>query len=190
MKKYFIAVLIATAITIAGCNGTNHTVNEREKVENNLNPNKDNQTPVDPEVNHRVGFVNYKKDQLQDRPGRHDVITIDRNQMADMISKQILRTENFDQVATLVTDEEVLIAYKKAEDADPHRAATTAKQTAMSIMPRYFDVYVSDNPTLIADLHSLHNATTKNKNYDNTVDKIIAEMQKSPQGDDYIKHNR
>lgn len=188
MRKYLIAVLMILAIITAGCNGMNHTLNEREKVENELNPEKNNQTPVDPEVNDRLGYVSYKEDQLQDRPKKNQVVTIDRNKMADMISKTILKTEGYNQVATLVTDKHVLIAYKKKDDIDSHTAATTAKQTAMSIMPRYFDVYVSENPNIIADLQSLHNATTHNKNYDNTVNSIIADMKQSPQGDDYIEN--
>ncbi|MDY0393183.1 YhcN/YlaJ family sporulation lipoprotein [Virgibacillus halophilus] len=190
MRKYLIviAALLAIAIITAGCNGTDHTVNEREKVENELNPEKNNHTPGDPEVNNRLGYVSYKEDQLQDHPGKQQVVTIDRNKMADMISRTILKTEGFNQVATLVTDKHVLVAYKKKDDIDSHQAATTAKQTAMSVMPRYFDVYVSENPAMIADLQSLHNSTTRNKNYDNTVARIIANMKQSPQGDDYIEN--
>ena len=52
----------------------------------------------------------------------------------------------------------------------------------MSIMPRYFEIIVSDNDVIMHDIQSLHNSTTKNKNYDNYKDEIINEMKKSPQG--------
>ncbi|GGB36538.1 hypothetical protein GCM10011409_12450 [Lentibacillus populi] len=104
--------------------------------------------------------------------------------MADMITRLILRNEGFDEVATLVTDEEVLIAYQKNDNLDDRTAADIASKTAKSTMPGFFDVYVSDNGTLMNDIQSLHNSSATNKNYDNTIEQIINEMNKSPQGRD------
>jgi len=103
-------------------------------------------------------------------------------EMADMITRIILQYEGFDEVATLVTDEEVLIVYDRNDEMEDENAADIARKTAVSLMPGFFDIYVSDNEALINDIQSLHNSTTNNQNYDNTIDNIISEMKKSPQG--------
>lgn len=149
-----------------------------------LDPTRNQQTPADSETDNRLGFVRYTKEKVDQDQDINRTTTIDRNHMADMITRIILRHGGFNEVATLVTGKEVLIAYEKRDDMDAKTAADVAKRTAMSILPRFFDVYVSDNPSLIGSIHSLHNETTTTNNYQNTIDQIIQEMKKSPQGYD------
>lgn len=143
-----------------------------------LDPVKNQQAPpIDHDLNDKLGYVHYTRTELDTDPDpRGPALTIDRNAMANMITKTIMKNNKFEEVATLVTDQEVLIAYQKSDDMDSSQAAEIAKRSAMSITPRYFDVYVSDNELLIKDIHSLHKASTKNKKYDNTIDRIIHEM--------------
>lgn len=99
-----------------------------------------------------------------------------------LITRIALRGEGLEQVATLVTDEEVLIAYEKSDDVDEKEAANIARKTAQSVIPQYYEIYVSDNESLINDIQSLHNSSTTDGSYENTIDQIIKEMEKSPQG--------
>ena len=75
-----------------------------------------------------------------------------------------------------MTDNEVLIAYEKNEEYDERETINTRRKNTMSVMPRFFDIHVSDNPNLIDDLQSLHNSLTTDKNDQNVVEQIIDEM--------------
>ncbi|MUK90005.1 hypothetical protein GMD78_16665 [Ornithinibacillus sp. L9] len=176
-------------IALTGCTTDNSLRDEHEKIADELDPTRD-EGPVrdpgyeDPEANSRLGYVNYTKEQFEQDPERNRVITMNRTEMADIITRVILRHEAFDEVATLVTGEEVLIAYEKNDLLEANEAADVARKSAESIMPRHFEIYVSDNNVLIRDIESLHNSTTKDPDYDNTIEQIITEMKKSPQGRD------
>ena len=47
-------------------------------------------------------------------------------------------------------------------------------------MPGFFDIYVSDNKSLIGDIQSLHNSST-NREYDNLIEQLINKMKETPQ---------
>ncbi|MGJ9457496.1 YhcN/YlaJ family sporulation lipoprotein [Oceanobacillus sp. CF4.6] len=174
----FIALAVTTILT--GCNTTDNTMTEQEQIADELDPSRNYEAPADDD---QIGYVRYTKEQFENDTVNDDKeITIDRNEMADMITRIILKNNGFNEVATLVTDREVLIAYDRNENTAEEEAADIAKKTAMSIMPSYFDIYVSDNETLMQDIQSLHNSSTENRDYDNTINMIIEEMQKSSQG--------
>ncbi|WP_067725737.1 YhcN/YlaJ family sporulation lipoprotein [Oceanobacillus damuensis] len=183
MRSLFFIILVVTAV-LSGCAETDDTMTEREQIVDELDPARNYEEPADHELNSQIGYVRYTKEQFESNSENQDkAITVDRHEMADMITRIILRNEGFDEVATLVTDQEVLIAYDRTEGSSEEEAADIATRTVMSIMPSYFDIYVSDNETLMYDLQSLHNSKTENRDYDNTINLIINEMQKSSQGD-------
>lgn len=179
-SKLILMSIFSTIFIISACSNTDNATEGN----NRIIDNKDEEllAPDDEVNNDKIGFVRYSKDEMNDDAERNRAVTIDREQMANTITRLILRNEGFDEVATLVTDEEVLIAYEKNGDIEENIAADIAKKTATSVMPGFYHVYVTDNPTLISDINSLHNSSTQNKNYDNTIDRIINEMKKSPQG--------
>jgi len=184
MKKIMIAIFIMLLL-VTGCDRTNNTMDEREQRVNELNPEREQiQTPGDQELNDQLGYVHYTQEQFEQNEDNDRVVTMDRNEMARMITSIILRNEEFAQAATLVTGNEVLIAYEIEDGMDENNAAEIARKTAESVMPRYFEIVVSDNPSLIPDIQSLHISRTTHPNYQNTIDKIIEEMKKSPQGDE------
>ncbi|MEN2768362.1 YhcN/YlaJ family sporulation lipoprotein [Ornithinibacillus xuwenensis] len=183
MMRILLLSIILVGLILTGCAHTDSSSGEREQMLDELDPNRENKNAND--MNDKLGYVNYTKDQINQDNEEHHSATINRREMADMIARMILRNEGFERVSTLVTDEEVLIAYEKNEALEEVEAADIASKTAVSVMPGYFDVYVSDNDVLIQDIQSLHNSSANNKDYDNTLDQIITEMKKSPQG---IKH--
>jgi len=178
--KLILLSFIFISIMIAGCAPTENTNSEREEIAEELNPTRNLEEPAD-EFDSELGYVRYTRDQLTNEQGNSE-ISIDRNEMADSITRIILGNNGFEEVATLVTDKEVLIAYKKNENISDDEAADIAKKTVLSIMPSYFNIYVSDNETLMQDIQSLHNSTSQNRDYDNTINSIIDEMKKSSQG--------
>jgi Sporulation lipoprotein YhcN/YlaJ (Spore_YhcN_YlaJ) len=179
--------ILVLGLVLTACAQTDNSSGEQEQVLDELDPNRENKIQNTSNLDDKLGYVNYTKDQLeQDSEIQHEA-TIDRVKMADMIARLILRNEGFNRVATLVTDEEVLIAYDRDEGLDQKIAADIASDTAFSVMPGFYHIYVSDNETLIQDIQSLHNSSTQNKDYDNTLDQIISQMKKSPQGVDHDK---
>lgn len=181
LKKYAFVLLLIT-LFMAGC-ATNQEAEEQEQIRNELDPTRNDESTESFEEENRLGYVHYKQDQVKnDHNENNHTMTINRHKYADMITRTILRTEGFEEVATLVTDKEVLIAYGKNDELSDETAADIAKRTAMSIMPRYFDIYVSQNRSLIRDIQSLHNNNTQQGEHRNTITSIIEQMKKSPQG--------
>lgn len=182
MYKKIGFVLLLCTLFMSACGTGNQEAEDQEQILNELNPAKNDDSRSSFEKENRLGFVHYTKDQLDNDTENNHAATIDRHKIADMISRIILRNDGFDEVATLVTDQEVLIAYGKNDDLDKELAADVAKKTAHSVVPSFFEVYVSDNTGLIPNIQSLHNSSTQQGDYHNTVDSIIKEMKKSPQG--------
>lgn len=181
MYKKYAFVFLLCILVVAAC-GTNQEAEEQEQIRNELDPARNDQTEESFEEENRLGFVHYNQDQLKNDHENYPNMTMDRHKYADMISRIILRTEGFNEVATLVTDKEVLIAYEKSDELEDATAADIASHTAMAIMPRYYEVYVSQNSSLIADIQSLHNDNTQEGMYRKTITSIIEQMKKSPQG--------
>jgi len=191
--KIILSAAFLSIFGLAGCGNDNNTneqslqqnkveegtLQERNRIVDELEPSRED--AENEELNNQLGYVNYTRDQIENEAEQNHDVNMNREEMADNITRIILRNEGFDEVATLVTDENVLIVYDKNEELEQEDAADIAKKTAVSLMPGFFDIYVSDNEALIDDIRSLHNSTTDD-NHNNTIDQIISEMKKSPQG--------
>jgi ribosomal protein S17E len=106
---------------------------------------------------------------------------MDREQVANIISQLSTDIPNVNDVATLVTDQEVLVSYS-TNSKDRNHTADQVKRTAMSVVPRYYHVYVSDNANLMRDVENLANLDSTSKNARNLVNGLVKQMKKSPQG--------
>ncbi|WP_281976027.1 YhcN/YlaJ family sporulation lipoprotein [Halobacillus litoralis] len=169
------------ALIAAGCQETKEEEAKNMMDDDTLNGNAMdgyNDKPKDGQV----GYVRFNKQQLNQDAEKNREIKVNREQMADMISRMILRYDKFEDVATVVTDNEVLVAYKKADDTDRESAADMVQKTAYSLVPSFYHVYVSDNPASFGDIQSLSNSTVYDQGYNDTIDSIIKKMKNSPQG--------
>lgn len=128
---------------------------------------------VDPELNAKLGYVRYKADEVNQATEDKNEININRSQMADIITKAILRSENFQEVASLVTDKDVVIAYERNQEIDESTAADIASKTAASILPSFYEIHTTDNPTHMNDIHSLHLSTTDRQSDVDVIEKLI-----------------
>src|SRR5699024_110372 len=179
VPKHVIFMMIMT-LTIVGCSNTNEANEQSNGKDNPLDPTT-NQTN-DTELHDKLGYVKYSKKELDNSTAEDKELTVDSNEMADKISRIILHNKEFTQVATLVTDQEVLIAYAKRDEADEEKAEMIAKQSATAVIPSYFEVYASDNKALIQEIESLHNSSVSNNDYSNTLERIIDKME-NPEND-------
>lgn len=174
-------LVLALIVFVAGC-GMNNTSDGYEERYENLDPTRDQSDVERNDLDTQLGFVRYTKDDFNTEAEQDDYV-LNKEQMANSITKSMLQNGGFEEVATLVTGKEVLIAYQTNDSIDDNRAEEIAKKSAMSITPRYFNIHVSNNANLMQDIQSLHNSRTTNHNYQNTVDNIINEMEKGNKRD-------
>ncbi len=189
MKKIFIVVSLCALMAATGCQAVmdnnspiareNHEiVNFRNRSEgfNVINPDKDYHEFQ------RFGFVRHKKETALPRGGTHPHIALyDPELLADAISKLALKLPNVHDVATLVTDRHVLVAYETNSD-NRFETADQVKKTAMSAVPRFFNVYVSDKPQMINSIERFGSLSTRTEGVDDVLENTINEMLESPQG--------
>ncbi|MBM7554887.1 YhcN/YlaJ family sporulation lipoprotein [Thalassobacillus pellis] len=193
MKKVHFTIstaVLTTGLLLAGCANDNGAMDQYGEGNENQNQGALNGDPMDNyqapgtrngDLNDYVGYVRYDKTQVDTR-GNYEA-KVNREETADMITKMILSYEQFNNAATLVTDDEVLIAYETSENMDRNQAADMAKKTAYSLVPRFYEVYVSDNPMAFEDIQSMSNTRISDRNYDKVLESIIERMRKSPQGE-------
>jgi hypothetical protein len=136
-------------------------------------------------VNHgktaNFGYVRHQKSGIpQDVTFTHTP-GMDREQAANTISSLIVQLPNVKDVATLVTDEEVLVAYE-TDSENRFETADQVKKTALSAVPRYYHVYVSDGDNMIQQIEAFSPLDSTSRNIDQIISKTIKEMLKSPQG--------
>ncbi|WP_163526742.1 YhcN/YlaJ family sporulation lipoprotein [Halobacillus ihumii] len=183
MKNYRLITLIMglTFLLLAGCTeaqkeeardkGTDEALHRNEMDDYNDRP-----------MEGQVGYVRYEKDQLDQDAEQNQNFKVNKEKVADMISRMILKYDEFEDVATLVTDEEVLVAYQAPEGQDRELSADMVKKTAYSLVPSFYHVYVSDNPSAFGDIQSLSNSTVYDDQYNEVIDNIIQKMKEAPQG--------
>ncbi|MBD8070449.1 YhcN/YlaJ family sporulation lipoprotein [Bacillus sp. PS06] len=183
MKKSILTAGVCCLIALTGCNTednadlyheSGHTVNRTDRSELlNENVTDDNK---------HFGYVRHQKSPIPGDSTVYNMPTIDREVVADMISK--MSTElvpHVNEAATLVTDEEVLIVYDTDSD-NRFETADQVKKTALSVVPRFYHVYVSDNPRLIKDIERFGVLDATSRNVDQIITTTIERMLESPQG--------
>ncbi|WP_082892685.1 YhcN/YlaJ family sporulation lipoprotein [Rossellomorea aquimaris] len=160
-------------------NGNTINVNDQEDLYNN--PSKDKT-----QRSEDFGYVRQQKSPIQGRTISNDnMYSINREQVADSISKMSVALPNVKDCSTLVTDEEVLVSYvtdKKDKDAR-FEVADQVKKTAMSVVPRWYHVYVTDDKNLMRNVENLAKMDSDSRNVNTAIDDTINLMlQASPQG--------
>lgn len=130
------------------------------------------------------GYVRHQKTGVMGADNMENAYeALDRERIADMISRFSLMTPNVDDVSTLVTDEEVLIVYQ-TDSKNRFETADQVKRMGMSVVPRWFHVYVSDDTNLRKEVENYASLDTDSRNVDSQIDGVIKQMLKSPQGRD------
>lgn len=190
MKKIILTVGLSSIIALTGCSGNQDQSNGRTNNEKSAgNPqNVNNPSQYYDEDNRNqdnhsedFGFTRTNKATVDGKNIANKTASIDREQLADMISTLSVQLPNVNDVATLVTDEEVLVVY----DTDTKNRTETAdqvKRTAMGVVPRYYHVYVSDDRTHAQDIENFATLDSDSRGMDYTIEQTIKDMLKSPQG--------
>ena len=198
MKKTIIALGICGAAALTGCANDNASTDNRDgktgiyqQSGNTLNVNDQRPDLYNEDgrkglkdTSEDFGYVRHQRTGVMGTDNNMDVYqAIDREQIADMIGRYSLMAQNVDDVSTLVTDEEVLIVYKTDSD-NRFETADQVKKMAMSVVPRWYHVYVSDDPNLRNEVENFASLDTDSRDVDTMVDGVVKQMLKSPQGRD------
>ena len=190
LKKMILTVGLSSIIALTGCSGnqdqSNGLMNNDRGAgdpQNVNNPSKyyDEDNRNQDTNRDDFGFTRTNKTTVDGRNIDNKTASIDREQLADMISTLSVQLPNVNDVATLVTDEEVLVVY----DTDSKNRTETAdqvKRTAMGVVPRYYHVYVSDDQTHAQDIENFATLGSGSQGMDYTIEQTIKNMLKSPQG--------
>jgi hypothetical protein len=141
--------------------------------------NEEGPTNVNKSAN--FGYVRHQKSGIPQDVTFTRTPGLDREQAANTISSLIVQLPNIDDVATLVTDEEVLVAYE-TDSKNRFETADQVKKTALSAVPRYYHVYVSDKDNMIQQIEAFSPLDSTSRDIDEILNKTIREMLKSPQG--------
>nr|WP_245680467.1 YhcN/YlaJ family sporulation lipoprotein [Bacillus marinisedimentorum] len=183
IKKVIGAAAVSTLLVLPACQMGAQPDDIYEESGDTINVGDRNELNNRNQDSDQFGYVRYQKsDVANDRTNRNnDAMYIDREGLADAISRMGRQLPEVDDIATLVTDEEVLVAYD-TESADRNQTADMVKKTAISVVPRYYHVYVSDNPNMINQIERFGNNGSNNRDIEQIIDRTIAEMKKSPQG--------
>ncbi|EKN63618.1 putative lipoprotein [Neobacillus bataviensis LMG 21833] len=189
MKKLILIAGLCTITVLTGCTKDNANQDIYEESGNTINVNNKRHELYNEgasrgirNVSNNYGFVRHQKSPvMNDNKANNHYAALDREQVANIISKQSTSIPNVNDVATLVTDQEVLIAYD-TNSKDRNLTADQVKQTAMAVVPRYYHVYVTDNKVLMRDVENLANTDSNSRNARNLVNGLITQMKKSPQG--------
>jgi ribosomal protein S17E len=189
LKKLVIILGLCTMTALTGCTKDMGNRDVYEESGNTINVNNKRHDLYNEgasrgvrNVSNNYGFVRHQKSPLMNDNTANDHFTaLDREQVANIISKYSTEIPNVNDVATLVTDQEVLIAYD-TDSKDRNLTADQVKKTAMSVVPRYYHVFVTDNKVLMRDVENLANLDSTSRNARNLVNGLIKQMKKSPQG--------
>lgn len=189
IKKQLIPIYVVGALFLTGCQYTAQNDELYQENGNTINVadrselyNEDGIKNGTDDPNNAFGYVRHQKSPIL---GEEKLSTrtpsIDREQIADIISSLSVQLPNVNDVATLVTDDEVLVGYK-TNSKDRFQTADQVKRTAISVVPRYYHVYVTDNPNMMKQLEAYSRMDTNALRTDRSLDAVIKEMLKSPQG--------
>jgi hypothetical protein len=189
LKKLILIVGLSAITALTGCSKDMRNNDVYEESGNTINYNNKRSDLYDEgagraarDKSTNYGFVRHQKSPiLNDNATNNHYTALDREQLANIISKASTNNPNVHDAATLVTDQEVLIVYK-TDTKNRNLTADQVKRTAFSVVPGWYHVYVSDNSLLMRDITALAKFDSTHRNARGSVNQLIKQMSKSPQG--------
>lgn len=186
MKKLLAVACLTSTIIITGCQGvaqeqspmthTPHTTYNpsggslsiiQAEQQNQLNPQRA-----------RFGYVRHNKAQVRLQNRSPQAAYMDRELMADTISKMAVYLDGVEDCGTLVTDKYVLISYQ-GDDGNREQTLERVKMTAEAVVPRFYDVYVTDDPQLMDSIARFGSLASNSRDIERSLEATIEEIQKT-----------
>lgn len=189
MKKSLIIIGICGLTSLTACQNNSNMAQDSlyEESGNTINVNDQradiyNRNNGSTNKSEDFGYVRHQRSPIVGENVSYDhYAAIDREKVADIIGKYCTEVPNVYDVSTLVTDKEVIIIYATDTDSRNH-TADQVKKMAMSVVPSWYNIYVSDNTALRQNVESFATLDSDSRNAHFAIDKLIKDIQKSPQG--------
>ncbi|TDL32464.1 hypothetical protein E2R51_07170 [Jeotgalibacillus sp. S-D1] len=152
MKKHALILLLGTSM-LSAC-----SVPSMPTVEKDIEHSANADTGDTGTTENDYGYATHSSNP-NDMEGENDSLefTLDRQTTADAISRYAASNPGVESATTVVTDEEVLIFYEVAPDSkmDSNETADQVKRSALSVIPRWYHVYLTDKPSLRVNVESI-----------------------------------
>ncbi|WP_055737488.1 MULTISPECIES: YhcN/YlaJ family sporulation lipoprotein [Bacillaceae] len=129
------------------------------------------------------GFSRHTYEEMQHNNDQAGALVVNRDMLAEGISRMIVDNPAIEEAAVLVTDKYVLAVYDQQDNEKDNMVADQVKRTALSVVPSFYDVYVSNDPSHIKDIERYQNMTAGNADYASLLEDTIEELKQDPQGD-------
>nr|WP_087993328.1 YhcN/YlaJ family sporulation lipoprotein [Bacillus subtilis] len=184
MKRTAVSLCLLTGL-LSGCGGAgfdNAEQNAQNQTQNQTRPihvSDRNEAFNRHDKNEQFGYVRYQKEQFDGEQQQAPVMN--RKETAHMISSLTVQLPHIQEAATLVTDQEALVVYK-TDSKNRELTADQVKKTATSVIPRYYHVYISDNPNHMQSIENDSHIGSGSRNIRENMSRTIEEMKTSPQG--------
>ena len=200
IRSFLYILCLAGLFTFTGCAGIDTQNNRDDKGLSRMQdpvqdityngPSKNIQTHSEDDVNRgEFGHTHYSR-----KPGKDYALDAahlpktDYQALSDIITRLELTLPDIYDVGTLVTDQYVLIAYKTSS-SNRELAAQQVKRTALSVVPNYYKVYISDEPFAQTDIANFKDLDVSTPRVHQWIVNLISQMKKSPQGTTSAKTN-
>jgi hypothetical protein len=187
IKKSLLATGLAGIMLVTGCqmpeqgqslqrtaNYDSHQPNGGHYPINAMNQTKD--------YTH-YGYQHYEREHVENFGSQDFIPVVDRSLLADAVTRMVLTNDVVNEAATLVTDKYVLVAYDAQAD-NREFVADQVKRSALSLVPRYYEVYITDEENHFDEIERFQNLTSNSPDLEGSLEQTIEEMkQLSPQGE-------
>ncbi len=134
----------------------------------------------------KMGYVQTNRASMKTAGAQN--VYVDRDALAQAVGNVTTSCPGVQQSTVLVTDEEIFVGLN-TQGADARTAKNQAKMNAQSISPRYYKVYVTDNPNDIQEIarvasrsSNLHTARNEDAASIDTLIKRMGGMTDREQG--------
>ncbi|GIN56671.1 YhcN/YlaJ family sporulation lipoprotein [Lederbergia ruris] len=180
--------LILLTASLAACGGNNVAENDDFYPKSGNSINKEEQADVYNEEasDEQFGFVRQVKSPTPNNPKDAKPIQwMDREKAALHISELLVVLPHVSDASVIVTDQEILVAYTTDANDEKGRFETAdqVKKSVLNYVPRWYHVYVTDDPKLRQDVENIGSMTTQSPDKDRTVKMVVDRMlERSPQG--------
>ncbi|WP_170885657.1 YhcN/YlaJ family sporulation lipoprotein [Bacillus alkalicellulosilyticus] len=184
MKKALLTGLCVSCLLATGCQaigqnssplteGRNTTYNPTGGTNSIIQVDQANQTS---EERTKFGYVRHQKAMTQQQGREPEAAYFDRTLLADAISKMAVYIPGVEDCATLVTDKYALIVYDGNQNVENYNQTEQVYLTAASVLPRHYDVYISDNPEMFENIERFGALGSHSPNVDKVLEATINGM--------------
>lgn len=136
-----------------------------------------------------IGFVKMDSTHVKGMTNAANRVYVDRNALAHAVGAVTASMPEVRSSTVLVTDEEVFVGLNTTGH-DANAAKHKARMSAMSVSPRYYKVYVTDNQQMINEMTRVAHSSAGVKgagtysHYDQHVDNLVRSFGGTADGDE------